>query len=603
MNGGLDLTALAFLALTPVLVDYQTLAKPLPQVLEELSPLVGKKLVCDPAMAEDRIVVAVTAVDPRELVRRLAATVAGRVEEDDSLIRIAFDREYEARQNKAFEDKIGQLHEQWKKELERKVNFRGQELDISGLARFVTPQRLANLKPGTPVTFSSPSTYGTLPLPSNTLSVRVGADIESVRMVLSRGPREAEVLVVIRTTEANDYPVYDKRFALARHAAIAYKEIPLATELSAGINFITTWSYGVLGRGPIPMRGLEFFLNHVWRDEPLDALVSPVIFSAARAFDRDIVANVADDSIVPKFGTLISLDSFLNSHSVVSDDNWILIAPGSIRSAREDRINRVRMRGLRSSMRSTGELGADCIQYLREPRSLPRFGLVLEAAATNLAAFVVAASLPIDSKTRPYAELQSDRKLWDSLTQGREVPATELSRSARQAVEGLLSQQKQVNLTTARNWTSGSQHFTEAMNQFTTIQSLGLDKGLPPYASIRLVKTSTPGVIAVSRARGYFLACSVQEVARAVALSEAGQGDEGMHAIYRADEFIPINVRSYSLGLRLDETRSIGSGIAQMSLVETTGDIRPISRSGLTGDHKREYDRAYAEFKRMVGGG
>ena len=89
------LVALVASLFAPPLVSYETLAKPLPEILADIAPMVGKRIDCDNVLAQDRLCIYVQDVEPRELLNKVVEAVAGTMREEGGTITVLQDHGFE----------------------------------------------------------------------------------------------------------------------------------------------------------------------------------------------------------------------------------------------------------------------------------------------------------------------------------------------------------------------------------------------------------------------------------------------------------------------------------------------------------------------------
>jgi hypothetical protein len=588
------LACLAALLLPTHLVSYETLAKPLPDILDDLVPMFGKRIVCDRTLAEDRLCISVTDVGPRDLLDRIVAAVAGTYTEDQAMITVlpspSFEAEFLARRNEA----LRRQHAEWTAVLATPVKVRREDVDLHELADLLTADALTSLPIEGSVVFSRPNRPGDRAIPpaipdfATRLSSTTRGNMNWSGMDLSVqvNRQYIEISLVLKTAEGTRFFAYSKTFSIEStvpDSFFAHLVSPDPTTLARldSLDLLVRRHESL----QLSLRGFAQFKDRPWGDEPLNAVAAPTLVATAKARNKDFVAFLDDNAIA----RVLPPDRFtaffvIEAHRTESGD-WAVAQALDPLATRERRVNRRSLSDLASRSKAAGYFEFwDTAKNHSQPGGASTGALTLEAAAIG----------PVALNTLPRTEdldrgallypLWRDQRLWQRLLMPEGVLAADTPRQAQDAIVQVF---RSGRFSLAPNWKFASE--------------IGLDRQIPPGASVRIAEKSFMTMIGLNREREYVSSTNPVHLAQSVARVEASKGREAEDVAAGLTEFVPFVFRRFELQIRLGDTwLTEGPQIQYFDPVDGTTP-RPLEE--LPKEFTDAYNAALKAERTKLGGG
>jgi hypothetical protein len=440
-------------------------------------------------------------------------------------------------------------------------------------------------------------------LPFEGKSVYGNRPTTAVRVTLSSSASSFGVTVHV-ATEDNELPVYTRSFGLVGDPAVLRQSFEVSPELAR----LTTAALGLrrgYGEAASATDVFDAFKGRPWGDEPLNAVTVPFLMEATTKLGTDFVACLSDEAGLSQFGGgQNTLRPYLYYfHVSRSEGDWLVVTPANPRLAREQRVNRVRMREYLEGVRARGWVEFwEYAKYRSEPRSLPWTSLALEAASIGPLAHATLMSFSGEASAAMFLEAQKDPALAASLSGTSPVGIERLPRGLLGSLESSLRGMSRVQVTTSTARREGRNVFTSSETRVVRPSTLGLERGLPRGTQVTIAKYAQPTVVALHNSRKYMIVASLGTLARAIVYSEAGRGDEQMHAMYAAEGYVPANSVTAEFRLLLPDGRQLGS-VGSVRYMELPHGTSAVKLDDLPGEHKKAYERELAEARRRLGGG
>jgi hypothetical protein len=590
--------ALCLAGLAPAPVDYETLAKPLPEILKDLSPMVGKRLVCDDSVAQDRLCVFATDVDPRNLLDKIVFAVAGTAVEQDGTITVRADPRYDQRLIDRRNLAIDRLHEQWASDIQGPVAFAQGKIDVHELASLVTPDVLKSLPLQGKLVFSRPPAPGARPFPASfpDLSER----IEDPRFKIAQWDG-----MTVTVTAERTYVSIQLEFGLKggrpipvhyRHLS-HYRDEPgslLAQWIEPGDDVSRRLSLFRMkedGDGSVVATGaFEAFAGRPWKDEPLNAIAAPTLVNAARTMEKDLVAYLDDESAARTFPPQAILAFFLLDNNRMEEDGWVVAQVTDPRASRARRADRTRLRDLvvRAKARGYFEFW-DVVRYRNAPGAASDNVLRLEAAAIGpVAPQFLPSAVSLDFAAAISA-LHDDPQAWERATSDAGIPVRMLPSEARELLTAHFKSNSGFAVGTSKSGT----------NRLSALEA-GLDKALPQDASARIVLSDQDWLVGLNEERKYMVVAPLGAHTHSVAQAEVGKlgGSVDAHAALR--KFVPCVQRE--MRLELDVRGFVFRGPGATSMQPVAG-VEPTMPEDFQKEFRGRYERSLEEARKRAKGG
>ena len=596
--------ALLISGLASPVVSYETLAKPLPDILADLSTMVGKRIVCDRELANDRLCIFVTDVEPRDLLDRIVLAVAGKVTEDARTITVLPDGDFEKKILERRNAAIPGLHAAWTSELGQAVKVINEMIDLRELADIVTADVLTALPIEGKVVFSRPLEVGTRPIP-------VGVPNFYTRFQSNDNKRQTWSGMRVTLTSTRNYiqlslallmkvgqlpSVYTRHFpqSFGKPDSFFSKWVEPGGDVSRRL---TLFQFSESGDGSIVSTdAFEVFANRPWKDEPLNAITAPVLVNAAKVERRNLVAFLDDEAIARKLPPAPMLAYLLLDDFQLDEDGWVVGQVIDPTAARERRADRTRLSDFvaRSKQRGYVEFW-DYIQYRSTPGSANDDAMQIEAAAIGPFAFTTCPSARRQIEpAAAFAPLHKSATLWDAVTSEQGVAAKSLPAPTRDYLENYFKNRRFVvgDLLDSGDGSAG-------VRKLSAIDA-GLDKQIPPDTGVRIVVKDVDWLFGVNSERKYVTMSSYGQYAYSVAQSEAGKGSASTDAYTGQKEFVPCVQHEMWFELIVNGFVFRGPGI---TYVEPVDGVVPRTIDKFPAPHKDRMESALEEARKRAKGG
>ncbi len=594
--------ALLLSGLLPPVVSYETLAKPLPDILEDVSRMVGKKVTCDRELASDRLCIFVTDVDPHDLLDRIVLAVGGKVTEDARTITVLPDGDFEKKILERRNAAIPRLHAAWTSELGQAVNVVNEKIDLHELADIVTADVLTALPTEGKVVFSRPLEAGARPIP-------VGVPDFYTRFQTNDLKRQPWSGMRVTLTSTRSYIQLSLAFLMKTGQLPSVYFRHFTPYFGKPDSFFSKWVEpgGDVSRrrsrfvfssdsdGTVSTDGFDAFAGRPWGSEPLNAITAPVLVNAAKVERKNLVAFLDDEAIARKLPPPPALAYLLLDDFRLDEDGWVVGQVIDPRAARERRADRTRLSDIVARSKQRGYIEFwDYIQYRSSPGSANDGAMVLEAAAIGPFAFTTCPSARQIEFAAAFEPLHKSATLWNAVTSEQGVPAKSLPAPTRdylgyyfkttQFIVGRLS--SGIDVSNA--------------GKTMSVAEAGLNKQIPPDAGVRIVVEDVDWLFGVNKERRYATMTPYVRYAFSVAQSEAGKGSAGTDAYAGLKEFVPCVQHEMWFELSVNGYVFRGPGIIY---IEPVDGVVPRTIDKFPTPHKDRMDTALAEARKRAGGG
>lgn len=547
-------------------VSYETMAKPLPAILNDVGAMLHKKIVCSKSMESDLLFIKVTDVDPDELLDKIRSAVGGRFVDEAAFLLLEPDPEFDSKFLKRRNALIDDWHAKWKESLQSTVRVSRADMDLSALAEFVTPDRLKSLGIEEYVWFARPRKYKTALLPSSVPDyhklvtstrynyVGTGVSIQSTRNRIS-------IRLIFEADDKRSYGVHSKYISMSvategQELFSSIRHFPdgtLGERLSLANTLRTSASYG--RNSARLLSDLELFNPKYWGSEPLNAFAVPYLNSLITEFGQDIVAYLDDEAAIPNIVQSLYGSSFLSRNFIYQDGDWIVAQSKDPSGARKRRADRG---GLADFLRRVERNGYvdfwSYVDYIRRPRTFSESVMRVESAALGLLPFVCMSSMQGVKDAGLYRSLMQDASTWPLLLSGESVPISSLSPQSRSALEQYVQSRVVFNVDVDTSVMFNGILQGRSERRKMDVLELGVGTRFPRDATIHVQVTRNNYLLGKNSERDYALSTRLSGLANAIAYSEAGLGNINRDSLHALNSFVPYDDVSMYIRLKVGKT-------------------------------------------------